>query len=242
MRIQPPVSAREISVNSPRYTIIPIVQTPKVNPGEEVEIELQISGYGKVERNKLHLTHNQPNVIDENEAGEISFLIGGSVDQANNELTEFVAGEDALENIDDVEENLRDAAYSAELTQGGVTIIVNEVGFVDDPDWDLPEIEYDLPRTVLERTYNGLNPVKFKYNISNNANPGDYSIFATFTYYDGENINQSHKEITFHINNKREQLEPYYSYALVTGGVTALISLLADAGFIDWVVQLIVSG
>ena len=59
----------------PAYSLIPIVQTPIVNPGKNLEIAVYISGTGSVEHSKL-VIENPRNVFSKEQKNGITRVIG----------------------------------------------------------------------------------------------------------------------------------------------------------------------
>ena len=48
------------------YNIVPVLQTPDINPGDTVRIEIFISGAGEIGRRCLHILHPYRNLFEEN--------------------------------------------------------------------------------------------------------------------------------------------------------------------------------
>lgn len=60
------------------YSIVTCNRTPKVNPGEKLEIEIFLSGYGIPEKNKLSIKWSSPYVIDKKNPGFFSYCIAAA--------------------------------------------------------------------------------------------------------------------------------------------------------------------
>jgi len=65
------------------YSIDAHVRHPEINPGQAVEIEVYLSGSGIPEKSKLMIIWSSPYVIDENDPGKITRLIGYVISDGN---------------------------------------------------------------------------------------------------------------------------------------------------------------
>ena len=52
----------------PRFTIVPVVRTPDINPGQSVEIALYCTGIGRCTRSKLFVNFLNPSVFRDDDA------------------------------------------------------------------------------------------------------------------------------------------------------------------------------
>lgn len=61
-------------IDESRYTLVPIVLDPSISPGDELRIDVFLSGKGLPKKNKLFITYN-PELIDESNPGEVNVYI-----------------------------------------------------------------------------------------------------------------------------------------------------------------------
>jgi hypothetical protein len=59
-----------------KYSIIPIVLEPILNPGDVCKIRIFFTGYGKIEKNKLFINYH-PTLVSAENPGKVSSCIGG---------------------------------------------------------------------------------------------------------------------------------------------------------------------
>jgi len=81
-------------------------------------------------------------------------------------------------------------------------------------------------------------PMRFKLQTAEDANPGDYNIRLVLALGNEERVETVSDNVTVHINNTREQLEPLPTAAAVIGAFIALLSLVHATGIFDVVISL----
>lgn len=211
----------------PKYTLIPIVRTPNVDPGDTFEVDLFVSGAGYPAENKLTTYHSHPNLVNQSNPGNLAVNIGWS----NQGL---VAGESAQSSeVHISERKLSPTGFIMELSNANFCEykLLDNYSENNSPDWSYP------PK-LSEHSHDDLAPLQYRLNIDENADPGDYEISFIFTYGeestgDDLQINQDRQDVSVHVNTRTEQLEPIPSIAVISGAVIALLSLLYTTGLLS---------
>lgn len=227
------IPARKLPESPPAYRIIPIVKTPRIDPGDSFELDLYFSGYGKIEHQKMVVLFPYPEILNDEQPGVMRIGIGGHIDWANNAVRALVTG-DKIKEQDDFERD-------HQLDQSGMTLNLPGAFFADDLR-EARQQEMDIgtyPRIYSEQSFDGLPPLRIKLNTKPDAESGDYTIPVTFTFGTDGYIYQSSEDVTLHINNNREQLEPWVTRAGIATVFVALMSLVHQAGFLNWIPNLI---
>lgn len=203
------------------YTLIASLETPSVNPGDQIKINVFFSGYGLPKRNKLTIIHTQPKMLDDsnNRVGDIALPIF-SVRQE--EQSRLVTGKLASWHKDITQANLDKA--------GGTVNLVDDY-FLTPPGIKSPN-EKSLPPISSEQVYDGHSPVEVTYDVSDNAAPGDYQIHIIFTYQSRDVTKQSSSIVEVHVNDRREQLEPWFTRVALASVGIALLSLFFELDII----------
>lgn len=214
--------ARQYPDYSPVYEVLPVLRTPHVDPGDSVEIDIYFSGYGTANRGKLYIAHQQPYALDEEETGTVISSVGGVIE--DNEYRSLVTGEPAFE---------EGVASKINVNASGTYIGLTEVLFSDDIGGRI-ETETLLPQVIGEGTYDEIAPIQLILNTSDDAPPGDYSIDMVLTYGTKDSLKQSVGEVPIHVNNRREQLEPWPTRAGILAVLIGLLSLIHQTGFFSW--------
>ena len=191
----------------PQYSLITVAKETHVDPGDIVEIDVYLCGYGEMRNNKLQIYYPSPALVDESSPGKIKH----SMDIKRGESE--IIGERILHT------NTEDD--HSDLKEYGGTIIPNLEFFR--PIRDMDEAH---PLLASEVTFDSQPFLTFEINTDEDAYPGDYTIHFLYTYGDNEMITQTHNSLDIHLNNRRESLEPYYTYATITAVLFAFLSLI----------------
>lgn len=222
------------------YNVIPVLQTPTVNPGETVKIEIYISGAGNTWRKRLHILHPYPDLFQEN-VGTISPGIAQiPAEEADDDMT--VHREDG-----DQAATEGDSGYIARPYKDAPEEyrIDHEMGVVATaiaiPDWLFQPVPEGLirgnehgagegpaphfPVKLSEGKWGETAPWVMELNISEDAEPGDYELDFIFTY-ETEIIISSRRSVQIHVNDWIEKRQPNLKRVVVT---IALLSLLSQA-------------
>ena len=163
------------------YSIIPRLRTPAVDPGEQIEIEVYLVGYGTPKQNKLYVGYSSPYVISEENSGEFVFPIKVS---KIGEVMQPVGGKDHLD------------YYKCDKI--GTTVVLNEGYFLPVPE---SSSQGDFLRVMSELSHDGYPPILIRLNTAKKARAGDHDIYLTLTYGDQQQVLQDQKRVTFHVNS-----------------------------------------
>ncbi len=185
------------------YSIDAHVKHPEINPGQAVEIEVYLSGYGIPEKSKLMIIWSSPYVIDDNDPGKITRLIGYVISDGN--FTPLF--EDVPLNVGDIT-----GTSGAWVVPSLVTF---EPAFALLPK-DFPE-DIGLKMVMGETNWNGNPPILVKLNTRKGASAGDYQVKFTFTYGNETNLEQDSEEVEFHVTSYWERNQRWYTIGLAVG-------------------------
>lgn len=192
----------------PTYTISPVPKQRNVDPGDNIEIDMFINGCGKITQNKLQISYPFSDfVVDSEKKGEIRYGIWTPENQEKHKLfsTEIRPGECDLKKLDATIPLVPEMFSPINDDDHLYPILTSEVAFADTP--------------FLSITLQ----------TSEDVSPGDYPIFFTFTYGNEDETHQDQKRLLIHINNAREQREPWVTRAALAIVLIVLLSLIIQA-------------
>jgi hypothetical protein len=152
--------------------------TPSIDPGDKIEIEIFISGYGDVEKNKLFISFSSSALIDEKNPGNIKTCIKTLINTKTNEISPL-AGEDQVQ--------------SRPCDKVGVIIGLSKGYFLDKPASPSPPDTMFAP-IMVESKWSGLSPIFLTLNTSKKTPPGNYDVNLVLTYSKEEEIRIDHKK------------------------------------------------
>jgi len=189
------------------YQLIPRVVTPSINPGDKIEIDFFISGYGPVKKCKLNIFHSSKKLINEKDPGKIEWSIQVAKDKTTNKIIQPVSGNDykGKHNLDHV----------------GAFIYLNEGFFLDDP--RITSTPFGLARIMSENTWDKLFPLSMMINTLKDVSSGNYTLDLNFTYSDGDEISTNHKTVVIHVRNWKEKNEKKLWFIGIIGAVALAI-------------------
>ena len=182
----------------PKYKIVANNQTQRINPGDDIIIEVYVSGYGTVDESKLHVQHSHPNIVAENPQ-EITYSIVGSQNSP-------VTGSDHAWTVP--EEDLSPTGFTVELPASF---------FVADQDSSL-----GLDRVLSEKSHDNKAPIEIILHTQSSCRRTDYNIDMTMTYRHRTQLQQDQKTVRVHVNTFREQ---YQRWLIIPGLITAIAAL-----------------
>ncbi|MBK8247530.1 MAG: hypothetical protein IPK85_09065 [Gemmatimonadetes bacterium] len=195
------------------YEVVTRASRPIVEPGHDLEVEVLITGYGRIMSSKLMFSAS-PGIIDESASRVAHSLRRG-------ELTgEFSFGGRTDETSDGGAFGL--AGMRADHWQCPPTL------FVDARTPVLEEPGTHCPVILTERRPHGNPPFKWTFRLRRQAPPGIHSVRFYFTYYDGERWRTSVSDVAFHILCTFERYAGVLTIAGVALGLAGLGSLVLD--------------
>lgn len=200
----------------PEYTVIPVVQTSHADPGETIRIFVYISGWGDVEQKKLNVIHDHPEIVLEESPGELRAAIQDGRDKMTGEYIEPATGENYLQTHD--------------MDETGAYIGLGDSFFKGDSRHNYTD--WIIPFLLAEEKHDNYPPVEYRLNTREDATPGDYNITFCLTYSKGEEVDQSSKEVTVHVNSWPQQHRTALAIIGALGTFVAIGGLLVSAGII----------
>jgi len=201
------------------YEIIPKLITPSIKGGETVEIELFMSGYGKVIKNKLNVTFSSKKMFDMTNPSFAEYNIVFAVNEKTGEKFPF-ADKTTYSKIN--------------LDPTGATINLNEGFFSDvESENNLKMSKVGFPQIMPERVFERQPPFRFSFNTNKDTPAGNYDIDFVLTYSDGDEITTNHKKVTIHVKSFLEKYEKKFKLiglfltgiGLIAGITLAIIGL-----------------
>lgn len=186
------------------YSVITVLRRSQIDPGDPIELRIYLTGSGMPGRNKLHMNHDLEEVVDAENPGKLFFNLGISSD----------SGE--VGKIDPPAEQSLDP-------RGGTTYIPPPIFAQGET-----PVEHALQWKLLEGTREGDPFLIASLNTISDATPGDYTLPVIFTYESDGTPTQSRSESELHVNNWREQKEPWVTRGAVLAIVIALFSFIVQ--------------
>ncbi|MDX5990280.1 hypothetical protein E6P09_17240 (plasmid) [Haloferax mediterranei ATCC 33500] len=195
----------------PSYQIVPVIQTPEIDPGGPVKISIFISGFGDVDKNKLYVNHYHEEIIDEENPGTLRYCIHDAHDKESGEYSQPASGEDYL--------------CTHQLDAVSVYLNLAKSYFVGDS--RNLHSERALPHSVAEQTHDQLAPLEYELNTKDDARPGNYDITFSLSYTYEDMAMQDTQTVVVHVNNWKEA---HQTKLEIVGTILALGILLVSAG------------
>jgi len=202
---QQPIEGSEVT-----YSLVPRNRNPLVHPGQTMEIEIFLSGYGMPEKNKLFIQWSSPSVINQNRPGELVSSIKCALDPTTGEML-VITGEKGLETF--------------KLDPVGVVGCINKGHFL------VAQREYSefcLGHVASEYAPKPLQaPLLLRLNIDKDAPAGNYEVVFIFTYGNEHELVQDYKSVPFHITSRWERNQAIlYGAAVIIAALTLLITAI----------------
>jgi len=167
--------------------------TPNIKPGDSIEIELFLRGYGNTPQHKIFITYPKY-LINETDPGHISHCIGVEVDPQGN-VVGPVTGEPYLSKAGEKTRQL--------LTIEGTYYILNTGYYMENPSDDKIG-DIGLPRLLGEMRHNKIPPILIKINTSSSVPSGNYEVKISLIYVDEKEVNIDIKSSNIHIKSYGE--------------------------------------
>lgn len=209
------------------FILTPRIRKPSINPGEFIEIDVFITGFGNVPKNiKLNIS-NPESILKIDEKDYVGFaqtcIIVGK--DSNNKITSVATGNTKLK--DSKTGKMLPVIQKFPQPITGSTFSLNEGFFLSFQTLSQlagKKIDVRDKRIVGESSWDGHSPIYIKLNTSTDAPSGDHSIKLTLFYQDGNVVQIDHRNVTVHIKNWTEQHQKSLQWTAVIVGAIALIS------------------
>lgn len=187
-----------------KYRLMHRLNSEQVDPGEVVEIEIYVSGYGQIETSKLVFLVS-PKLIDQN-SSYIRYSIGAGVKGIG-----FGTSTDVINEF------------------GNVLHMDGGVGL---PEWPRVSMYVDssddeLPRIITE-TKLRFAPVELVLFTRPTARAGQHSVQICFTYFNGETWESDTTDIIFFIRSFVQRKELFVWVLASCAAVGAVVSAISD--------------
>jgi len=217
------------------YSLVPRIRNPSISPGDSIEIEAYITGFGDVPTDiKLYASYPS-SILKVDKEGYVGFA-----------QTCIIVGKDRDKNISSIaigeKQRLKDINTGEIITavqkfpqnKTGSTFSLNEGIFLKHQILSQlrgEEINEADKRILGESSWDEYPPIFFKLNTSNNAPPGNHDIVLTIFYRDEDIIKIDQKYVVIHIKNWIQRNQKIINVIVVTLGSIALVSEIIQTYF-----------
>lgn len=151
----------------PVYEIVPVLETTSISPGEEIKLNLYLTGKGMPTKSKVSVNYaGIP--VDTSRNGRVEFSIHAGV---SGEDFATVSGENFVS-----ETSFPDHEIGAFVTG------LNPLYFTDNPEAKEELQEYHFSPTMAETEHGGVPPIKIIIPTRESIDPGTYKITSSLVY------------------------------------------------------------
>jgi len=195
----------------PAYSIIARARSHRIKGGDDIKIDIHLTGIGIPDVNKFIFLWSSTNIIDSSKEGDCAYgtsVFDGKI--GGKDVTFPLAGE----------------AFSVhlKLDATGTMLHLHKGYFLPWPMLPPPKgTQPDLPIIVAERDSQGRCPISISLKTLKTAEPGDYTVDLVFTYKHHNIVKQASDKVDFHITSWWDRNQ---SWIITAGSVTAFILLI----------------
>lgn len=207
----------------PLYSVVIRPRNYNVKRGENIEIDIYLTGLGIPDTHKLFFLFSSPNVIDTSRQGMVTSCIKLSKEKLNGKDMEVpVAGEKYIERHD--------------IDSNGLTIRLPDGFFMPEPKFPAPNEKQLLMPDIMaekafmiekevkgEKNFDWYDPISISLKTLSKAKAGDYQINVTLTYAYQNIIKQASDKVEFHVTSWWDRNQ---CWIITLGLIIAFISLL----------------
>lgn len=207
--ILPPIQNVE-----PIYSIVARARSYRIKGGDDMTIDVYLTGIGIPEASKLVVLWSSPNVVDPSKGGELAYCIKVRYMQIDGKGMRFP---------------LVDSKFTEDVKFGatGGIIHLHEGYFLPWPMLPVPKgIQLGLPVIVGERESEGHCPVSISLRTLNKAKPGDYAVDLVLTYTHRNIVKQASDKVNFHVTCWWDRNQ---WWIITVGSITAFALLVLTA-------------
>lgn len=195
----------------PIYSIVARARSHRIKGGDDIAIDIHLTGIGIPDANKFIFLWSSPNVIDSSKGGDCTYctsVFDGKIE--GKDVTFPLAGEDFSKHL--------------KLDATGTMLHLHKGYFLPWPMFPLPKgVQPDLPIIVAERDSKSRCPISISLKTLRTADPGDYTVDLVFTYKHHNIAKQASARVDFHITSWWDRNQ----WWIITGGsVIAFILLM----------------
>jgi len=194
----------------PTYSIVARASSYRIKGGDDIEIDVHLTGIGIPDANKFIFLWSSPNVIDSSQSGDCTYCTVAFKGE--------IGGQDGTFPLVDAE------SYHLKVDATGTMLNLHKGFFLPWPTLLSPkETQPDLPVIVAERDSKGRPPISVSLRTLRTARPGDYTVDLVFTYTYRNIVKQASEKVKFHITSWWDRHE---WWIITAGSVIAFILLV----------------
>ena len=173
----------------PLYSIVPRVRNHDIKGGDNIEVDIYLTGLGIPDKGKIVLILSSPNIIDDSCPGISKSCIKLSQENLNGkDMIVPVCGKKYVE--------------EHELDPNGFTFHLVKSYFLPLPNLPAPDTQQiHMPEVMAEKQSDGYDPISISLKTLEKAKAGDYEINVILTYTYQNIIKQASDKVKFHITN-----------------------------------------
>lgn len=194
-----------------QYTLVPIVQTPKIDPGDTIKIDIYLLGAGEIDDNRLDVVYEFDNLINPKDRGEAESAVAIDIDG------NIKTGEDPIQ--DDLIKTNYELPTTGRRFSFSERLINNN-----------PNSETDFPPSKLGQSHDGNAPLRLNIQTDGNADPGDYALPLIFTYKAGDEIRQTQHHANIYVKSWVERHKIESTIAVIISGIVAVFTFISSFG------------
>lgn len=191
------------------YSIVPKLQTPRIDPGDGIDIDVYLTGWGPTARNKLGIIHSHPDEwYDTDDPGTLFDRIAEEEGTGN---PVSLADEDAAFDMNRVGTfGSFSPGYFSELR-------------------DHEPADYELPFIYSETHHATGAPLSVEIKTSDEIKHGDHEIKFVFTYVTDDEVEQDVRTVAFHVRPWWERHRRLLEVIGIGGTVIAFLTFMVTA-------------
>jgi hypothetical protein len=191
----------------PVYSIVARAGNHDIKPGDNIDIEIYLTGLGIPDTNKVVLLWASPNIIDPSSPGYFTYCI--------REWNGKIKGKDMIFPVAS-----KELLIQEEVSPIGIELRLHKGFFLPIPDRE----RRDIPAVMAERNWEGDPPISVSLKTLRNAQSGDASIDVAFTYTRGKIVKQASCKVEFKVTSRWDRNQ---WWILTVGVIAAVASLVA---------------
>jgi hypothetical protein len=193
----------------PTYSIVARARSHDIKRGDNIDIEIYVTGLGIPDTNKVVLLWASPNIIDPSSPGYFTYCI--------REWEGKIKGKDMIFPVAS-----KELLIQEEVSPIGVELRLHKAFFLPTPDRE----RRDIPAVMAERNREGYPPISITLKTLRQAKSGASSVDVTFTYTHRKTIKQASCKVEFKVTSWWDRNQ---WWVLTVGSIAAAILLVLAA-------------
>jgi len=190
----------------PVYSIVARARSRSIKAGDNIDIEIYLTGLGVPDANKVVLLWSSPNIIDASSPGYSTYCI--------KDVEKKIKGKDVIFPLAGKGVLTRD-----ELASPGIELLLTKGYFLPTPDME----RRGMAGIMAERNFEGYPPILISLKTLRKAQSGASSIDVTFTYRHGNTIKQASNRVEFHVTSWWDRNQ---GWVLTVGAIAAVAAFV----------------